>query len=252
MAYGLEKFKEKFQGYEDCYVIIGGMACKVLFNSFDLDFRSTKDLDVVIIICSKTSEFIKLFLEFINDGKYEAWVSKDNTKQYYRYINYDNKEYPKMIEIFCKDLDYNLINDNNLTPLYFDESIYSLSAIMLDKYYYELLVRGRCVVNEISILGLKVIILFKIKAFLDLTDRKNNGYSIDSKTILKHRNDVFKLFSLMKPNDKLIVVKSIQEDVYTFCNIIKKQDINLSLYNFNQLTIRELIEIIKNTYVLIS
>ena len=32
MVIGLEAFREAFEGYEDCYTIIGGTACDILMN----------------------------------------------------------------------------------------------------------------------------------------------------------------------------------------------------------------------------
>lgn len=58
---GIEKFKEYFSGYEDQYVIIGGTACELLMENEELDFRATKDIDIVIILESLTKEFGKIF-----------------------------------------------------------------------------------------------------------------------------------------------------------------------------------------------
>ena len=39
---------------------------------------------------------------------------------------------------------------------------------------------------------------YKIKAWLDLTYRKNNGETIDSKNMKKHKNDVFRLYPIFR------------------------------------------------------
>ena len=44
---GIEKFTEYFKKYEDCYTIIGGAACDILMSSAKLDFRATKDIDMI-------------------------------------------------------------------------------------------------------------------------------------------------------------------------------------------------------------
>lgn len=48
MVIGLEVFREAFKGYEDCYTIIGGTACDILMNNADLDFRATRDIDMIL------------------------------------------------------------------------------------------------------------------------------------------------------------------------------------------------------------
>lgn len=48
MVVGTEKFREYFAAHEDQYAIIGSAACDLLFNSAGLDFRATKDTDMVL------------------------------------------------------------------------------------------------------------------------------------------------------------------------------------------------------------
>lgn len=48
MVIGFEVFKEAFQGYEDCYTIIGGTACDILMDRANLDFRATRDNESMV------------------------------------------------------------------------------------------------------------------------------------------------------------------------------------------------------------
>ena len=50
MVTGLKSFQERFKGYEQQYTIIGGTACDLLMSDEGLDFRATKDIDLVLII----------------------------------------------------------------------------------------------------------------------------------------------------------------------------------------------------------
>ena len=50
MVAGIEKFREYFAAHEDQYAIIGGAACDLLFNAAGLDFRATKDIDMVLCV----------------------------------------------------------------------------------------------------------------------------------------------------------------------------------------------------------
>ena len=49
MVSGFTKFKERFQGFENQYVIIGGTACDLIMENEELPFRATKDVDIVLI-----------------------------------------------------------------------------------------------------------------------------------------------------------------------------------------------------------
>ena len=48
MVTGIESFKEWFKGNEEQYAIIGGTACDILMSEEGLDFRATKDIDLVL------------------------------------------------------------------------------------------------------------------------------------------------------------------------------------------------------------
>lgn len=50
MTQGLQLIRTAFAGYEDSYVIIGGTACDIIMTDNDLDFRATKDIDMVLIL----------------------------------------------------------------------------------------------------------------------------------------------------------------------------------------------------------
>ncbi|WP_294581976.1 hypothetical protein [uncultured Thomasclavelia sp.] len=47
---GIDIFRQYFKGFEDQYVIIGGTACELLMSEQELDFRATKDIDMVLIV----------------------------------------------------------------------------------------------------------------------------------------------------------------------------------------------------------
>lgn len=49
MTQGLQLIRTAFAGYEDSYVIIGGTACDIIMTDNELDFRATKDIDMVLI-----------------------------------------------------------------------------------------------------------------------------------------------------------------------------------------------------------
>ena len=49
MVTGIESFKEWFKGNESQYAIFGGTACDILMAEEGLDFRATKDIEIVLI-----------------------------------------------------------------------------------------------------------------------------------------------------------------------------------------------------------
>lgn len=66
-------------------------------------------------------------------------------------------------------------------------------------------------------LDVDALILFKMKAWLDLNERIGAGdSSIDSRNVRKHLNDVLRLQRLLDPNKDRLISVSIQHDVVQF------------------------------------
>lgn len=59
MINGFAKFKERFRGFENQYIIIDGTACDLIMESEEMSFRATKDIDMVLIVESIRVEFGK-------------------------------------------------------------------------------------------------------------------------------------------------------------------------------------------------
>ena len=116
-----------------------------------------------------------------------------------------------MIEIFSRNPDFIILEDDAvLTSLLIDDEISSLSAILLNEAYYELLKTGQKMVDGIPVLSPTCLIPFKGKAWLDLKERKLNGEQVDSKNIKKHKNDVFRLALLITANGYTLSARSIE------------------------------------------
>jgi len=217
MVLGIERFKEWFRGYEDHYAIIGGTACDLLMAEEGLDFRGTKDIDLVLIVEAINPEFGRRFWEFVRSAGYEHRNKSTGQPQFYRFSHPTEAGYPFMIELFSRRVDAIVLpEDAVLTPLPLDEDISSLSAILLDDNYYQLLRSGTVVVDGVTVLGAAHLIPFKAKAWLDLTARKANGENADSKNIRKHKNDVFRLSALLTPNTQIMVNQTVWNDMQAF------------------------------------
>jgi len=68
-----------------------------------------------------------------------------------------------------------------LTPILLEEELSSLSAILLDDDYYQFLRNEPVILDGVSILNTPYLIPFKMKAWLDLTERRELGEKIDSR-----------------------------------------------------------------------
>lgn len=251
MVNGLEKFKEWFKDTKEQYVIIGGTACDILMEEAGLEFRATKDIDLVIIIEALTPDFGKKLWQFIEEGCYEHRNASLQTPQFYKFSKPKSKEYPAMLELFTRKLDkINLPKNAILTPLPMEEDISSLSAILLNDDYYEFLKRGIISENDVSILNAEYLIPFKAKAWIDLTNSKNNGCLIDSKNIKKHKNDIFRLSQLIRIGDKIPLTINIYNDIQHFISQMIDEDVDLKQLGLINQNKEDVLEKIKNLYFL--
>ena len=50
MSQDIQIFKEHFNGYDLNYRLIGGQACYILLDNMGIDFRTTKDFDMILIV----------------------------------------------------------------------------------------------------------------------------------------------------------------------------------------------------------
>lgn len=65
MVTGFESFKRWFSEYSEQYAIIGGTACDLLMSEEGMDFRATRDIDMVLIVESLTPQFGERFWSYI-------------------------------------------------------------------------------------------------------------------------------------------------------------------------------------------
>ena len=102
MVTGIGKFREHFAGHEHQYVLIGGAACDLIFTDLGLQFRATKDMDIVLCVEVVDSAFASAFQGFIEAGGYQVRQRSDGRKEFYRFHQPVNAAYPYMIEVFSR------------------------------------------------------------------------------------------------------------------------------------------------------
>ena len=242
MIQGLDTFKAFFEGYEEHYTLIGGVACYLSMEDAGLDFRATKDLDIVLCAEALDAEFAQRFWDFVKAGEYEHKEKSSGDRQFYRFKKPGSKDYPVILELFSrKPEDVLLEGDTDLTPIPVDEEVSSLSAILLDDDYYQCIQGGKEILDGVSILKVEYIIPFKMKAWSDLNERKKSGEKVDSKNIKKHKNDVLKISQLLSPTQHVEVSDSIKDDMRTFIagigdDIIDMKSLGLAELPLEQIT----------------
>ncbi len=248
MVHGIEKFREYFSDFTGRYVLIGGAACDIILNRANADFRATKDLDVVLIMEVIDSTFVERLISFIEIGGYQHVNRSSGKEQYYRFQNPTDKSFPAMIELFSRKPEYLHSINTRLAPIHISDDIISLSAILLNDEYYSLIRSGKIEVDSLSVLQTEYIILFKMKAWLDLSERKQNGESVDSKNIKKHKNDVLRLAAVMDPETRLSIDGQVKSDVLKYITEAENDPIDPKTLGLTGVNYQDLINRLRFCY----
>ena len=95
---------------------------------------------------------------------------------------------------------------------------------MLDDYYYTALQNSRTTIEGISLLSPELLIPFKAKAFLNLTQRRADGENIKNDDIKKHRNDVFRLAQLLSTDHHVGLAEPITDDLNEFLDSVRDDE----------------------------
>lgn len=248
MVKGLGIFYDYFSDFTDQYVLIGGAACDLSFHNNDLDFRATKDLDMVLVIEAQTKEFAQRFWEFVQKGKYRNRARSNGSPQFYRFDKPEEAGYPAMIELFSR-ANWELDSETVLTPIHIDDSVSSLSAILLDDSYYELLLRERDIIDGITVLKPTGLIAFKAKAWLDLNQKLGQGEHVDFRDIKKHRNDILRIVSEM-PLEFCELPEKVRKDMESFTRTLKVTKEELKNLKITGVQEADIINTLRDTFAL--
>ena len=217
MVRGLDRFRTQFESHADHFVLIGGTACSLAMEEAGLEFRVTKDLDIVLCVEALDCDFVQAFWDFIRAGGYKNQQKSTGKKLFYRFYDPEDKTYPAMLELFSRKPDALTLQDNShLTPIPVDEEVSSLSAILLDDDYYQFIHAGKQEIDGLPVVGPTYLIPLKARACLDLAERREAGEAGDQKDINKHKNDVFRLYRIVDPEISIDLPGSINGDLRQF------------------------------------
>ncbi len=216
-----------------------------------VDFRATRDLDIVLCVEVLDKGFVKEFWKFIQMGGYETKQRSTGRRLFYRFHSPKNSDFPDMLELFSRIPDALQIAEGaHLTPIPVEEEVSSLSAILLDDAYYALIHGSKRVVDGLAITGAECLIPLKARAYLDLSERKQSGVRIDTKDVRKHKNDIFRLYSILNPKAKPIIPTSIKSDLVKAFRLLKREDVDLKSLGIKGISVSRIIEELEAFYEL--
>jgi hypothetical protein len=252
MVVGLDKFRAHFAEYTDHYVLIGGTASSLAIDELGGDpFRVTKDLDIVLHVEALDRAFVTAFWDFVKLGGYETRQKGTEKHLFYRFHTPQNKTYPFMLELFARVPDaLNLGEDTGLTPIPVDEDVSSLSAILMDDDFYSFVMDRRKDINGLSVIEADVLIPLKAQAYMDLSERKAKGESIDSKNVKKHKNDIFRLYAVLDRSIPCQLPESIKASMEAALMQLSRETVELKTLGLRSITLNEVLTSLAEFYAL--
>lgn len=249
MVRGLDLFREHFKNFADRYVLIGGTACDLIMDDAGLQFRATKDLDIVLCIESFDPEFAQTFWEFVKAGQYQTQESAEGKARFYRFQRPVNRNYPAMLELFTRVPEaLSVAAGSWLTPIPVNDEISSLSAILLDEGYYNWVQAGKREVEGLPVVGPEYLVPLKARAWLDLRARKESGEEVDSRAIKKHKNDVFRLFQVIDPTSKIETPSRIVDDMRSFLEQVQQENVDMKALGLGSISLESVIDEFRKLY----
>lgn len=252
MPKGLELFRERFADHTDKYVLIGGTACELAMSEANLEFRVTKDLDIVLTVETLDEAFSAQFWAFVKAGGYEHQQAGGEGKpQCYRFVKPADSHYPAMLELFARKQELLCAPTSRpIIRIQADGDASSLSAILMDEAYYNIVRSGRRVIDGLSTLSADAIIPLKAKAFLDLTARKERGETIDSFAVKKHKLDVFRLSVLLADTHRFSLSDLVRRDMQAFKAAMAKEEVNTKQLGIMNRTKQQVLDALTAIYAL--
>jgi len=215
---GISGFRDFFRDFADSYVVIGGSACNEWFSEDAIAFRETHDIDMVLILEAKSAAFFSRIWEYVKVGGYSMLEHADGGgKALYRFLRPVAPGFPQMIELLTGLQNVAVPDWVRIVHLKPEDEGSSLSAILLQSSYYALLVNHRTVSDAgLPLVNRDVLLLLKMKAYLNLLKDREEGRFVRTSDLKKHRNDVFQLSYVLRGSFGSELDETVRGDLNRF------------------------------------
>jgi len=214
---GLSHFQNYCKDLDDNYVIVGGFATLMLLDrELEGHGKATFDIDLVLLT-NNSIEMSQRIKQYIKDGDYTIQIGEKNQYRYYRFIKPQKENFAKEIELFASnENDLALEDSQRIIPIDPEEGLYSLSAIMLDPEYFEMIKNNVDKSVKAPCTNTQATIMLKMSAFCDLRDRNDRKWK-------KHRRDILKLALLLTGDEHIKLIGRMKYDFERFLSHIENE-----------------------------
>ena len=224
MVRGFDKFRQYFAPHADSFIVIGGTAMQLHGQDGGPMPRVTQDIDMLVIVERMSQSFTAAFHAFLREGQYDCYMAKTpdgaNRPRFYRFINPRNAAFPVRIELLSSP---ELPSPDGMLYMSLpDEPDESMSAIVLDRTYYDFARSNTTDIDSIPCLNRDALMVFKSVAYLNLMDEyERTGNRLRLHDTKKHRRDVLALAGSVPPGAVASVPAEIAERLRAFASSIE-------------------------------
>ena len=190
----LEENKEHF-------FLIGGHAAAIHFERIGLEFRTTKDFDIVLTSKIDNSSFSLQLSKMLIEGGYENKY-RNERKTAYRFENPKSNAFPKIIEFFVEEGVFPESLDRRFVKLEIQVNEEKISAIVLDKDVFEFSKRHIEIIDGLPVVEVKALIALKALAFFN-NKKLFEKNLVEQDDYQKHRKDIIRLLSIVTDDSAL-------------------------------------------------
>lgn len=228
----LKHFSETLSAHQDKYILIGGNACGLLFETKGQEFRQTQDLDIVLVIEEFTEDFAKDLWAYLEAGNYQGkkFHQSGTSGNVYRFAIPSDSEtldtYPKQIELFSRKPDnVDLFEKEHRTPIETAEGVSNFSAILVDDDYYSYLRESVISIDTVNTVHHMCLIVLKAKAWIGNKELFTQE-KIKEGDVHKHPFDICRLLALYddEKDGTQRVVERIYNELMTVVEMFKSPE----------------------------
>jgi len=226
--HGVEIIREYLKNYPNFYVLIGGQACRILFEEKSLPFRTTVDYDIVLIMECASSDALLALKKMLEDGGYKYHKKADGKTCRYRFVEPSTYGFPKIIEIFSHLSDVSLDLSNPIIPLEMPDDLSDISAILLNQEVYEFIKSNSKDHDGVMIPEALSLIALKAVAWHDNYVKSVNGEPVNKDNIRKHFRDIVRLLQMVNRSETMKISGLIDKALRYLINMIEQQKYDAS------------------------
>lgn len=180
-----------------------------LDREFEGHGKATFDIDLVLLT-NNSVEISQRIKQYINDGEYKIQIGEKDQYKYYRFIEPQKENFAKEIELFASnENDLELDDSQRIIPVDPEEGLYSLSAIMLDPEYFEMIKNNVDKTGRAPYTNAQATMMLKMSAFYDLRSRNDKKWK-------KHRRDILKLALTLTGEEEIKLTGRMKQDFDSF------------------------------------